>query len=119
MAMTDCRLYPSTRASLLACFFWRSLLSSRTSQHAGNRVIALMTRELVDGRIGPVNRVAARPRPGKRDRIGDRELIQQRSLIRERQPFDHVEGGGRVAEGIVSPEVGRVDHDRLAIPTTA
>jgi hypothetical protein len=39
--------------------------------------------------------------------------------IRKCQPFDDVERGGRVAEGIVRSEVRRVDQDRLAVPTSA
>ena len=60
-----------------------------------------------------------RPGPGPHRRVGDGDLVVEGSGTRPGQPLDEVEAVGRPAEVGGRREVGRFDHQRVALPVAA
>jgi len=92
------------------------LLSSSAAQHVAERVVAFVTRVLVDVLVGGVPRILSAPRFLPRLRIVDGETIEQGVGVHARKPLDDMQLFARALELCLVREVRGIDDERIALP---
>src|SRR5262249_5536504 len=94
-------------------------LGPSAGEHGRERVIALMASILVYRSGRSAHGDLPGPRPSEGGWVVYRESIPDGVRACAREPLDHVQVAVRPAIVSLVREIGRIDHQRVALPTTA